>query len=163
MTPLSSTAFDEIQDTNRDQSRVLDVNVTALMRLTRAVLPLMISAGKEVIVNITSATGLRGSAVGAAYTTSKHAVIGLTKHTAFIYRPKGIRANAIAPGAIATGIEARPASALAEERIMPLAAVIVPPAASAESLASNVLWLASDEAENINGAVLTSDGGWSAD
>jgi len=138
------------------------VNVTALMGLTPAVLPLMISAGKGAIVNITSAAGLRGSAAGAAYTTSKHAEIGLTKHTAFIYGPKGIRANAIAPGAVATGIEARPASALAEERIVPLAAVIVPPAASAESLAANVLWLASDEAENINGAVLASDGGWSA-
>ncbi|MCR6501320.1 SDR family oxidoreductase [Shinella sp. CPCC 101442] len=150
----------EVDDATWD--RVLDVNVTALMRLTRAVLPLMISAGKGAIVNITSAAGLRGSAAGAAYTTSKHAVIGLTKHTAFIYGPKGIRVNAIAPGAVATGIEARPTSALAEERIMPLSAVIVPPAASAESLAANILWLASDEAENINGAVLPSDGGWSA-
>lgn len=142
--------------------RVLDVNVTALMRLTRAVLPVMISVGRGAIVNVASAAGLRGSAAGAAYTASKHAVIGLTKHTAFIYGPKGIRANVIAPGAVATGIEAPVASALAGERIMPLAAVIVPPAASAESLAANILWLASDEAGNVNGAVLPSDGGWSA-
>src|SRR4051812_24985577 len=59
--------------------RVLDVNVTALMRMCRAVLPLMLDREGGSIVNVSSEAGLRGSAAGAAYTTSKHAVLGFTK------------------------------------------------------------------------------------
>lgn len=77
--------------------RVMAVNVTAIMRLTRAVLPLMRSAGHGSIVNVSSEAGLRGSAAGAAYTTSKYAVIGFTRSTSFFYAPEGIRCNAVAP------------------------------------------------------------------
>ena len=86
--------------------RILAVNLTAVMRLTRAALPSMITAGKGSIVNVSLEAGLRGSAAGTAYTTSKHAVNGFTVSTAFFYAPAGVRCNAVAPGAVATSIEA---------------------------------------------------------
>lgn len=142
--------------------RVMDVNVTAVMRLTRAVLPSMIAAGHGSIVNVASEAGLRGSAAGAAYTTSKHAVIGFTKSTAFFYTPNGIRCNAVAPGAVATNIEAPFKSQFAGERLGRFMQVNVPPIATPEELAAAITWLLSDDATNVSGAVLASDGGWAA-
>ena len=69
--------------------RVFRINVTALMRLTRAVVPLMLESGAGSVVNVASEAGLRGSAAGAAYTASKHAVVGLTKNSAVMYGPAG--------------------------------------------------------------------------
>lgn len=142
--------------------RVMNVNVTAIMRLTRAVLPRMIDAGGGAIVNVTSEAGLRGSAAGVAYTTSKHAVIGYTKNTAFMYAPKGIRVNAVAPGAVATNIEAPWKSEWAQGRLGPLMQVVIPGVGTAEQLAAAITWLASDDSANVTGVVLPSDGGWSA-
>lgn len=141
---------------------VMDVNVTAIMRMTRAVLPGMITAGHGSIVNVTSEAGLRGSAAGTAYTTSKHAVIGFTKSTAFFYTPNGIRCNAVAPGGVATNIEAPFRSQFAGERLGPFMQVNVPPIAAAEELAAAITWLLSEDSTNISGVVLPSDGGWSA-
>jgi NAD(P)-dependent dehydrogenase (short-subunit alcohol dehydrogenase family) len=89
--------------------RVFAVNVTAVMRLTRAVLPMMLAAGGGAIVNVSSEASLRASASGVAYTASKHAVNGITKSTAVFYKGNGIRANAVAPGPVATNIQ-RPSS-----------------------------------------------------
>lgn len=142
--------------------RVIAVNVTGAMRLTRAVLPLMLEAGSGSIVNVGSEAGLRGSCAGVAYTASKHAVEGLTKNTSFMYAPKGIRCNLVAPGAVATNIEASFKSELAQERIGPILGSVMPPPATSEMLASAIAWLASDDSQNVTGAVLSSDGGWSA-
>lgn len=150
----------EVDDATWD--RVFTVNVTAIMRLSRAVLPLMIEAGSGSIVNVSSEAGLRGSAAGAAYTASKHAVIGLTKNTSVFYAPKGVRANAVAPGGVATNVEGTMRSAWAGERIGPLLQTVVPPVAQAEQLAASITWLLSDDSANVTGAVLASDGGWSA-
>ncbi|MGZ3768990.1 MAG: SDR family NAD(P)-dependent oxidoreductase [Bdellovibrio sp.] len=142
--------------------RVFAVNLTSVMRLTRAVLPLMLKAGKGSIVNVTSEAGLRGACAGVAYTSSKHAVIGFTKNTSFMYANKGIRVNAVAPGGVKTSIEAPFKSQLAGERLGPVFQATVPPAAESEHLAACITWLSSDDSPNINGAILTSDGGWSA-
>ena len=108
----------EVDDDTWD--RVFRINVTALMRLTRAVVPLMLEAGTGSVVNVASEAGLRGSAAGAAYTASKHAVVGLTKNSAVMYGPKGLRFNAVAPGATITNIVATWGSQLAAERLGPL-------------------------------------------
>ncbi len=141
--------------------RVLAINLTALMRLTRAVLPLMLEAGSGAIVNVSSEASLRASASGAAYTSSKHAVNGFTKSTAVLYQGKGIRANAVAPGAVATNIEAPFHSVHAAETLGPYLAMI-PRVAQPEELAAAITWLLSDDASNVNGVILPCDGGWSA-
>lgn len=142
--------------------RVMGVNVTAMMRLIRTTIPIMLAASKGAIVCVASEASLRGSTAGVAYTASKHAVIGVVRSTAFLYGSKGIRTNAIAPGPVATAIDGTMKSKFAQERIGALMPVVLPRTASAEELAAHICWLASDEAENINGAVLPSDGGWSA-
>jgi NAD(P)-dependent dehydrogenase (short-subunit alcohol dehydrogenase family) len=143
-------------------ARVMAVNATAPMRLMRALLPGMIERGKGAIVNITSEAGLRGSSAGIAYTASKHALIGMTRHAAFQYGPSGIRVNAVAPGAVRTSIEAPFKSAAAAARIGPVLQATMPGVAEPEQLAATICWLASDEASNVNGAVLACDGAWSA-
>jgi NAD(P)-dependent dehydrogenase (short-subunit alcohol dehydrogenase family) len=150
----------EIDDATWD--RVLAVNLTAIMRLTRAVLPSMINAGYGSIVNVSSEAGFRGSAAGTAYTTSKHAVIGFTKSTSFFYAGTGVRCNAVAPGGVATNIEAPFKSQFAGERLGPFMKVNLPPTATADELAAAITWLLSDDSANVNGVVLPSDGGWSA-
>jgi NAD(P)-dependent dehydrogenase (short-subunit alcohol dehydrogenase family) len=142
--------------------RVFAVNVTAAMRLTRAVLPLMLEAGGGAIVNVSSEASLRASASGVAYTASKHAVNGLTKSTAVFYKGNGIRANAVAPGPVATNIEAPFKSEHAAGVLGPIMQTTIPPVASAEQLAATITWLLSDDASNVNGVILPSDGGWSA-
>ena len=149
----------EVDDATWD--RVFSVNVTGPMRLTRAVLPLMIAAGHGSVVNVASEAALRGSAAGAAYTASKHAIAGFTKSVAFFHGPQGVRANAVAPGAVATNIEAPMRSEYAAGRVGPIMQVAIPPVAQPEQLAAAITWLLSDDSANVNGAVLPSDGGWS--
>ena len=141
--------------------RVLAVNLTGPFRLLRAVLPSMLAAGRGSVVNTTSEAGLRGGASGNAYTVSKHGVIGLTRSAAFMYGPQGIRVNAVAPGGVATGI-GLPAqvSAAGSARLAPFHAAM-PGLATAEQVAASITFLLSEDGVNINGAVLTSDGGWS--
>ncbi|MEV8273113.1 SDR family NAD(P)-dependent oxidoreductase [Microbacterium sp. NPDC077184] len=141
--------------------RVFRVNVDGTMKLMRAVVPAMLAQGAGSIVNVASEAALRGSAAGAAYTASKHAVVGLTRSSAFLYGPSGIRVNAVAPGPTITNIEASFASPLAAERIQ-TAMVVMPDPAVAEAVAASITFLLSDDGVNVNGAVLPSDGGWSA-
>ncbi|MFS0866680.1 SDR family NAD(P)-dependent oxidoreductase [Microbacterium sp. 179-B 1A2 NHS] len=142
--------------------RVIAVNLTGPFKLTRAVIPPMVAAGAGAIVNVASEAGLRGSASGNAYTTSKHAVIGMTKSAAVMYGPQGLRINAVAPGGVATGIPF-PAgvSEYGQKRLSEFHSQI-PSLATAEQLAASITFLLSDDGVNLNGAVLASDGGWSA-
>ncbi|WP_405622941.1 SDR family NAD(P)-dependent oxidoreductase [Streptomyces sp. NBC_00076] len=142
--------------------RVIRVNLTAPFLLTRAVLPHMLAAGKGVIVNTASEAGLRGSAAGAAYTASKHGIVGLTKNLAVMYRKQGIRANAIAPGGTVTAIamDAEP-GAHGPTAIHPHF-VNMGRLAQPEEQAAAIVFLASEAAANINGTILPVDDGWSA-
>lgn len=140
--------------------RVMNVNVLGMMKLTRAVLPLMLEQGSGSVVNVGSEASLKASAAGVAYTTSKHAVVGLSKSLAFMYGPSGIRTNVVAPGAVLTNIEAKYDSKLGAERVNSIIAT-APDAAEAPALAASISFLLSDDSVNINGAILPSDGGWS--
>jgi NAD(P)-dependent dehydrogenase (short-subunit alcohol dehydrogenase family) len=147
--------------TDEHWRHVFAVNLDSMMRLSRAVLPAMLAAGRGSIVNVASEASLRGSAAGVAYTASKHAVVGLTRSTAFFYAPQGVRANAVAPGGVMTNIDGSFTSDFARERVAPYLATNVTPPATADQLASVITWLLSDEAADVNGAVLPVDGGWS--
>lgn len=140
--------------------RVLAVNLDGAFRLSRAVLPAMLAAGSGSVVNVASEAALRGSASGTAYTVSKHAVVGLTRSAAFLYGPQGVRTNAVAPGPVATAIDATITSAFARQRLGPFLQLI-PPVTEAGQLAAAITWLLSDDSANTNGVVLACDGGWS--
>jgi NAD(P)-dependent dehydrogenase (short-subunit alcohol dehydrogenase family) len=141
--------------------RVIAINLTAPFKLMRAVLPVMEKAGHGAILNVASEAGLRGNASGNAYTASKHGIIGVTKSAAFMYGPKGIRVNSVAPGGVATGIPMPPnMSEAGSARLAPFQQAI-PALATAEELAASITFLLSDDAVNINGAIVASDGGWS--
>jgi 3-oxoacyl-[acyl-carrier protein] reductase len=140
--------------------RVLGVNLRAQFLTSRALLPQMVERGDGAIINVASTAGLNGGNGGAAYTTSKHGVIGFTRQLCFDYARKGIRCNVICPGAVATGmtkeIFASPDAAV-------MAAVESAPIgrwAQPEELAAAALFLASDEASFVNGAVYVVDGGF---
>ncbi|WP_369249745.1 SDR family NAD(P)-dependent oxidoreductase [Streptomyces sp. R41] len=155
MSALGDTGDDE-------RERVLRVNLTAPFLLTRAALPHMLAAGRGSIVFTASEASLRGSAAGAAYTASKHGIVGLTKSLAVMYRSQGIRTNAIAPGPTATNIQvdSRP-KAHGPGLIGPYIG-LSGKVAEAEEPAAAIVFLASDAASNINGAVLPVDFGWAA-
>ncbi|MCS5735867.1 SDR family NAD(P)-dependent oxidoreductase [Herbiconiux daphne] len=140
--------------------RVFAINVDGTMKLMRAVIPFMLEQAYGSIVNTASEAALRGSAAGAAYTASKHAVAGLTKSSAFMYGPSGIRVNAVAPGPTITNIEATFASPLGAQRVRQAMAVL-PDAVEADALAASITFLLSDDGVNVNGVILPSDGGWS--
>ena len=141
--------------------RVIAINLTAPFKLMRAVIPAMVAAGRGAILNVSSEAGLRGNASGNAYTASKHGIVGVTKSAAFMYGPLGLRVNSVAPGGVATGIPMPPhMSEYGSGRLGPFQQAI-PTVATAEHLAASIAFLLSDDAVNINGAILASDGGWS--
>lgn len=152
----------EVDDATWD--RVLGVNLTGVMRLSRAVVRKMEQQGGGAIVTVASKASVGAGAAGVAYTASKHGVIGLVKHIAYFYGPKGIRSNAVLPGAVATniGTTAAPRSPWAMERAMLSMATMNATPAEPDRIAAALSWLASEEASNVNGAVLLDDGGWAA-
>ncbi len=153
--------FSPIHETSDEVwHRVFSVNVDGIFLLSRAVVPVMLEAGRGSIVNISSEAGLRGNAAGVAYTASKHAVVGITRSMAFMYGPSGIRTNAVAPGGVATGLAPSSYSPFGKQRTAPFMQLITP-VATAEQLAASITFLLSDDGVNVNGAILPSDGGWS--
>lgn len=142
---------------------IFDVNTKSVMRAIRKALPIFLDKGKGVIINTASTGGFSGAHAGAAYTASKHAVIGITKNTGFMYAQKGIRCNAIAPGATMTNISStmKNINEFGASRTKVTQGVI-PRVGQAEEIAGVALFLASDESSFVNGAVLAADGGWTA-
>jgi NAD(P)-dependent dehydrogenase (short-subunit alcohol dehydrogenase family) len=141
--------------------RVMAVNLDGPMMLTRAVLPGMVVRGSASIVNVASVGGLKGGTAGAAYTSSKHALVGLTRSVAWYYGQDGIRCNAVCPGGVQTNIEATPHQPEHIARLGPIHQT-ARRMAQPDEVAALISWLASDEASNVNGVAVTSDGGWSA-
>ncbi|MET8992680.1 glucose 1-dehydrogenase [Nonomuraea wenchangensis] len=142
--------------------RVIRVNLTGAFLVTHAVLPHLLRQGRGAIVNTASEAGIRGGAAGAAYTASKHGVIGLTRSVAWAYAKDGIRCNAILPGPTATniadGATFDPAGAARLSPVLALGELMAQP----EQMADAALYLASDAASFVNGAIVPVDGGWSA-
>ena len=145
--------------------RVLGINLDGPMFTMRRAVPTMVAQGGGAIVNIASVGGLHGGAAGAAYTAAKHGLVGLTKNTAWMYAPAGVRTNAIAPGGTKTNI----GETMARERLDPAGAArlgaytaLMPALLDPEDIAALALFLASDEARHVNGAIIPADAGWTA-
>jgi NAD(P)-dependent dehydrogenase (short-subunit alcohol dehydrogenase family) len=143
--------------------RVFAINTTGPMRAIRKALPIFVEKKSGVIINIASIGGLMGSRAGAAYTASKHAVVGLTKNVGFQYAKLGVRCNAIAPGAVNTNIGATitQPNGFGMERAMS-GITLNPRTGESEEIARVALFLASDDASFVNGTVITADAGWTA-
>ncbi|MDR2157660.1 MAG: SDR family oxidoreductase [Clostridiales Family XIII bacterium] len=153
---------DELTDEIWD--KVLGINLTALMRMTRSALKVMLAQGSGIFVNIASIGGLNGCRAGAAYAASKFGAVGFTKNVGFMYATKGIRANAICPGAVSTEIAAAGIthpSAFGLERAG-AGLSLNPRSGTSEEIATVALFLASDDSSFVNGATLVADAGWSA-
>jgi NAD(P)-dependent dehydrogenase (short-subunit alcohol dehydrogenase family) len=144
---------------------VLSINLDGPMFATRRAVRHMVEHGGGSIVNTASTAGIHGGAAAAAYTASKHALVGLTRNTAWMYASKGIRCNAICPGATITNIgetmpadRIDPAGAARAQAFAALAPAYLDPA----DIASLALFLASEESRHINGAIIPADAGWAA-
>ena len=134
------------------------VNVFAPFLLTGLLAPAMAERGHGAVVNIGSNTGLRGSAGSAVYSGNKAILHSFTKSWADEYGPSGVRVNAVAPGPIST----ERAKEFAEHVAPMLAHIPSRRMTTPEEVAASVVFLASDEAANIHGAILSVDGGWAA-
>ncbi|MCK1992100.1 SDR family oxidoreductase [Peribacillus muralis] len=143
--------------------RIFAINTTSVMRSTRKVLPIFLDKQKGIIINIASAGGLYGGRAGGAYTASKHAVVGFTKNTGFMYADKNIRCNAIAPGGVETNIGSSMTNinGFGASR-QQLGMAINPRNGKPEEIAKIALFLASEDSSFVNGTVITADAGWSA-
>jgi NAD(P)-dependent dehydrogenase (short-subunit alcohol dehydrogenase family) len=150
---------------NETYERVVSINIRGPLYLSRRAVQEMKKQGKGVILNIASVAGVSGAAAGAAYTISKHALVGLTRSTAWMYAKDGIRCNAILAGGVKTNITASvdltkmdPAGS---KRTMPYIGLI-PAFLEPIDIANLALFLVSDDSRFINGADIPADGGWLA-
>ncbi|MCM3126963.1 SDR family oxidoreductase [Paenibacillus provencensis] len=143
--------------------RIFAINTTSVMRATRKVLPIFMEKQSGVIINIASAGGLQGARAGAAYTASKHAVVGITKNTGFMYAKEGIRCVAIAPGGVETNISASMTGVSQYGMGRSQAGLAINPRIGKPAeIAQVALFLASDDASFVNGTVISADAGWMA-
>ena len=141
-------------------NRVLGVNLNGMFFTARALIPQMLDNGGGAIVNVASTAGLNGGNGGAAYTTSKHAVIGFTRQLCFDYARQGIRCNVICPGAVESGMTKEIFAAESAEVMKAVNSAPIGRWAQPEELAAAALFLASDDASFVNGAVYVVDGGF---
>lgn len=148
-----------------DFDRLHRVNVLGPFHLCKAFVPAMLERGSGSVINVASIGGLQGLRDRLAYTTTKHAAVGLTRALALDHSHTGVRFNAICPGRVETPfVRARiaeypdPQKAYQEMASTQLTGRMAKP----EEIAAAVLYLASDEAAMITGSCLSIDGGWGA-
>lgn len=146
-----------LDTTEADWDRMLAVDLKAVFLVCRALIPGMLSKGSGAIVNIASDLGLLGRERYAPYCAAKAGVIGLTKSLAREFAPQHIRANAVAPGPVATAmvsLEHMSAEWVEKELAIPQHRLGAP-----EEIADTVLFLASDLSRFYTGQVLGPNGG----
>ncbi|WNI31205.1 glucose 1-dehydrogenase [Streptomyces sp. ITFR-6] len=163
--------FNELVTTPLEEfQQVVQVNQVGAFLGIRTVAPEIVAAGGGTIVNTSSYTGLTGMAFVGAYAATKHAVLGLTKVAAVELAPKGVRVNAVCPGAVDTAMSnpamldpdadqegAKGAVDALYRKLVPLGRIGRP-----EEVAALALFLTSDDSSYITGQPFVIDGGWLA-
>ncbi|HRN18434.1 MAG TPA: glucose 1-dehydrogenase [Trueperaceae bacterium] len=141
--------------------RVLDVNVVGTFLGLKHAIPELLKAGSAGVVNLASTMAERGSPGDPSYTTSKHAVRGLTKSAALTYAAQGVRVNCIGPGVVKTGMTE---AIFEDEQTTAWLKSVTPMKRFAEpgEIAKLIVFLCSDDASYITGAYYPIDGGWLA-
>ena len=145
---------------DEDLERVFNINTKGCLYCTRAVLKEMMKTGKGSIINLDSVAGAFGTG-GAAYVTSKAAVIGITKHTALRFTGTGIRCNSVNPSTILTPMSKTDPSTLNMDMFGQMRKHMnlgVQPCLP-EDVANILLFLASDESRALTGQIIVSDFG----
>lgn len=154
--------------------RVIDIDLTGTFLGCKRALREMLPRGRGRIVNMASVAGLNGTGGGAAYVAAKHGVVGLTRQLAVAYAARDITVNAVAPGAIPTGLRQHSQAILGpgvpdmsgrgvavnDDQVR----VLVPAGqrGTPDDVAAAVCFLASDDARYVTGHTMTVDGGWRA-
>ncbi len=146
------------QDTSFEEwNRLMNVNLNGVFHCTQEVLPDMIARHDGKIINISSIWGMVGASNEVAYSTSKAAVIGMTKALAKEVGPSNIKVNCIAPGIVMTDMVSEYSleefDAIREQ--IPLGKI-----GSTEDIANLALFLCSDMSNYITGQVISPNGGW---
>lgn len=149
--------FDEMTMAMWDQA--LSINVTAAMLLTRAVLPMLRDSKAGRVINTGSILSRYGDAGLVAYTTSKHAVLGLTRALAAELGPLGITVNCVQPGAIATGMTKPMFSSNPDSLSYYIGRSVLGRIGEPEDVADVMAFLASDDARFLTGQGILVDGG----
>jgi 3-oxoacyl-[acyl-carrier protein] reductase len=142
--------------TEEQWDRVININLKGVFNCTQAVAEVMVNQGNGVIINASSIVGLYGNFGQTNYAAAKAGLIGMTKTWAKELGRKGIRVNALAPGFIIT-----PMTSSVPEKVLQMMREKTPLGRLGEvkDIAYAYLYLASDEAKYVNGAVLSVDGG----
>jgi NAD(P)-dependent dehydrogenase (short-subunit alcohol dehydrogenase family) len=148
-TPLTDVAVEDFDS-------ALAINLRGTFLCMKYEIPAMLDGGGGAIVNMSSTAGLEAVGGLAAYVSSKHGIVGLTKVAALEYAARGVRVNVVAPGPILTDQLARAGEAAQQgaAQAVPMRRVGEP-----EEVASTVAWLCGDGASFITGAVIPIDGG----
>ncbi|MHC5310520.1 SDR family NAD(P)-dependent oxidoreductase [Myroides sp. LJL116] len=139
--------------------KVIDINLNGVFYGCKYQLKAMQKNGYGVIVNMASIHGSVAAPLSSAYTTAKHAVVGLTKNIAVEYASKGIRCNSVGPGYIDTPLLAH---IPIEQRNALIAKHPIGRLGKAEEVAELVLFLSSEKASFITGGYYLVDGGYTA-
>jgi NAD(P)-dependent dehydrogenase (short-subunit alcohol dehydrogenase family) len=142
--------------------RVIGINQKGVMLCMKYEIEQMLIDGGGAILNTSSGAGIRGLAYQSAYSTSKHAIIGLTRTAAVEYAKKGVRINAICPGFIDTGLTKivltkKPHLEEKYKKLVPMGRF-----GREEEVAEAAVWLLSDASSFITGQAIVIDGGASA-
>lgn len=148
----------EVEDAQWE--RIFAVNLTGPMYAMRKAVQEMLKTGGGNIVNVASIGGVQGCRAGATYTASKHAMVGLTKNTAFMYVDKGIRCNVVCPGGVETEVmnSQTNLSQAGMARVMAGLDTSIP-SGKVEDISNVVLMIASEQGKFMNGSVVVVDGG----
>ncbi len=155
---------DTVECSIENWRRVIDINLTGTWLCMKHEIPHMLapSNGGGAIVNVSSIAGLIGFGGLPAYVASKHGMNGLTKTAALEYAQRGIRINAVCPGAIETPMIHRVTHHDAQEEAAMIARHPMGRMGTPEEIAELIVWLCSDAASYITGQMIAADGGYVA-